>query len=331
MKLRSAIKEAAYGVAAASGLPRLAGAHRGRGLIVLTYHSVGPAAEHPYLHRMPPDRFRAQLRYLKTHYDVVPVVEGLDRLALRYGSLSSHRPMAAVTVDDGYADNYEHIFPIAREQNVPITIFVATDYLDSGRLPWPTRISALTHFASANRCYVPASEGSPVSLPIVTAEGKHAANRALRQALSKLDQPAREAALEELTRALAPVQMRLLPPLTWDQVREMQESSVVFGSHTCHHAWLDRVSAGELERELSVAKARIEAETAQACDTIAYPNGNHDEKVRAATARAGYRYALTQTRGINTECFEPLSVRRIEVPYNELLGTFICRVAGLTT
>ncbi len=134
--------------------------------------------------------------------------------------------------------------------------------------------------------------------------------------------------LADISRTLAPENMRLLPPLTWSQVHEMQNAGVLFGSHTCFHAWLDRVSVGELERELGSAKARIEAETRAVCDVIAYPNGNHDAAVRAATARAGYRYALTQERGINVTGFHPFAVRRIEVPYNERLGTFICRTAG---
>jgi len=102
----------------------------------------------------------------------------------------------------------------------------------------------------------------------------------------------------------------------------------VFGSHTRYHAWLDRVSAAEVDRELVDAKARIEAETGRACNLIAYPNGSYDASVRSATARAGYYYALTQDRGINTTRFDPLAVRRVEVPYDERLGTFICRTAG---
>jgi peptidoglycan/xylan/chitin deacetylase (PgdA/CDA1 family) len=327
MRLRSVIKEAVYGIVAASGLPPLVGAHR-CGLVVLTYHSVGAAEEHPYLNRMPPDRFRDQVRYLKAHYDVVAILDGLDRLAsgnaLRYGE----RPMVAITVDDGYADSYDNVFPIACEEGVPIAIFLATDYLDCGRLPWPTRASALIHFATAKRFAIPSRGSLPSYLPIETPEQRQAANRALRDVLSHLDQPERDAALEDLIQDLAPADMRLLPPLTWAQVREMQGAGVVFGSHTHYHAWLDRISAAEVERELGEAKARIEAETGRSCDVIAYPNGNSDGRVRAATARAGYRYALTQERGINTVSLDRLAIRRIEVPYDELLGTFICRTAG---
>jgi peptidoglycan/xylan/chitin deacetylase (PgdA/CDA1 family) len=328
VRLRSLIKETIYGAAAASGVVRVAGAHRGHGLIVLTYHSVGPAQDYPYLHRMPPDRFRTQMRYLKAHYDLVAIDAGLDALADTDPVMQRRRPMVAITVDDGYSDNYEHLFPIAQEERVPIAIFLATDYLDGHRLPWPTRASALVHFATATRCPIPNGAGSASSLPINTTAQKHAANKALRQSLSQLDQAERDAALDELVRELAPAGMRILPPLTWTQVREMQDAGVVFGSHTRYHAWLDRVSPEEIDRELRASKERIEAETARTCDLIAYPNGNFDARVRAATANAAYRFALTQHRGINTAHFDPLAVRRVEVPYNELLGTFKCRVAG---
>jgi peptidoglycan/xylan/chitin deacetylase (PgdA/CDA1 family) len=328
VRLRSLIKEAAYGVAAASGLHRVADAHRGERLVVLTYHSVGPAEEHPYLNRISPERFRAQVRYLKTHYDVVAIDEGLDRLTCGATGAQLRRPMAAITVDDGYSDSYEYLYPIAREEGVPIAIFLATDYIDGCRLPWTTRASALVHFSTATRCPIPNEAAPAFSLPIETQTQKHAANQSLRQSLSRLDQAMRDAALDQLARDLAPADMRLLQPLTWAQVREMQDAGVVIGSHTRYHGWLDRVSAEEIARELGSAKERIERETGRACDVIAYPNGNHNSQVRAATARAGYRYALTQDRGINTARFDPFAVQRVEVPFDELLGTFICRVSG---
>lgn len=320
--LRALAKEAIYGAAAAAGLPRLAGAHRGPGLIVLTYHSFGPAQEHPYLHRLPPARFAAQLRYLQTRYDLVSLEQGLARLA---AGAPAARPMVAITVDDGYGDNYEHLFPIVRAAAAPITIFVATDYLDTGALPWPTQISALLHFSTAPNC--PLSNGAP--LPLQTRADKHAAGRALRQELRGLSHQARKNALQQLEQALQPRSMRTLPPLTWAQIRTMRDAGISFGSHTRFHGWLDCVDAAECERELSESRARIQAELQHPCTLIAYPNGNNNCAVRQAAARAGYRHALTQQRGINRTGLDPFALARIEIPYNEQLGAFACRVAGL--
>jgi peptidoglycan/xylan/chitin deacetylase (PgdA/CDA1 family) len=330
MRLRAIAKETIYGIAFAVGAQRFLRMRHGGDLIVLTYHSVGMLEQHPYLDRMPPERFREQLEYLKASYDVVALDEGLIRLAETNGKTCGGRAMVTITADDGYCDNYEHLHPIARGVGVRPTIFLATHYLDSGRLPWPTHVSALLHFATRDKIDIPRTDGIAQPVPIVTRRQRDRAFRALLQYMSQLDHAAREVLLEQLENALAPRDMVTLAPLSWEQVREMRSSGVVFGAHTQFHGWLDRVSSAELDRELTLSKARIEEETGVPCEMLAYPNGNWNADVAKAARRAGYRYAMTQDTGVNREVEQhQFALRRIQVPFDERLGTFACRVGGV--
>ena len=45
-------------------------------------------------------------------------------------------PMAAITFDDGYAENCEHAFPALIERRIPFTYFVATHFVETGK-PFP--------------------------------------------------------------------------------------------------------------------------------------------------------------------------------------------------
>lgn len=326
MRLRQIAKESVYGLLAASGMPNRLGRHRGTGLTILTYHSIGPAEEYPYLNRIPPSRFAAQIHYLAQRYDVISLEEGLARLE----SGKTSRAMVAVTIDDGYADNFEYAWPVLREVGVPATIFVATDYLDTGRLPWPTQISALLHYATAEALLLPEVARFPARLPLKSKQDRAIAGDVLRMALSCMDQPDRDATLTQMAEALAPRDMAVTPPLQWDQMRKMREAGICFGAHTRYHAWLDKVSPTELTRELRDAKLRIEAELDQPCEGIAYPNGNHNAAVRAAAATAGYRFGLTQERGVNRAGTDPMALHRVQIPFDERLGSFICRTAGFT-
>lgn len=322
MRLRRIAKETVYGLLAVAGAPRRLEQRRGAGLTVLTYHSIGPTGEYPYLNRMPPARFTRQMRYLARHYEVVDCMEGLARLEARQAT----GPMVAVTIDDGYADNFEHAWPALQDAGVPATIFLATDYLDKGRMPWPTQVSALLHHATRQTLELADMD----VLPLRTPKERSAAGHVLRQSLSRLDQPKRDRVLARMAEALAPRDMRTCPPLSWDNVRRMQRDGVRFGAHTRYHAWLDRVGPEEQMRELRYGKKRIETELGVPCDIIAYPNGNHDATVRAAAETAGYRFALTQDRGVNRAgTVEPYALRRVEVPFDEHLNTFICRTAGV--
>lgn len=325
MRLRTIAKEVVYGLAHGMGATRIVGAREPGELIVLTYHSFGPAAEHPYLHRQPVIAFRAQLRHLTATYDVVSLEEGLSR-ALG-GHASGERPMVAVTVDDGYVDNYTHAFPVLQEFQIPATFFLATDYLDTGRLPWPTRISALLHAARAGMVTDPKTGDT---LPLETAAERSKAGRRLRRAYAAKDASERDAALAALDSALECRPLDHLPPLTWDMVREMRAGGMHFGAHTHFHGWLDCVSPANCEADLALGKARMEAEIGEPCEIIAYPNGNWSARVAEVAERVGFRFALTQENGANRAgAIEPFALKRIEIPYNERLGTIACRVAGL--
>ena len=323
MRARAVAKEIVYGLAHLGGLAHLKRKSRRGGLSILTYHSFGPAAEHPYLNRMPVQRMDEQIRHLKTIYDLVDIETGLARLTSGDADASA-LPMVAITVDDGYGDNYEHLFPLLRAHAVPATIFLATDYIDSGHLPWPTRLSAALHYATASKL------AGPDEMGLDGPSERSAAGRRLRQSLSRLGTAERKSRLEEIEAVLKPRRYTPLKPLTWESVRNMRAAGIRFGAHTHWHGWLDRLPESDRNEELVTAKRRIEAELQEACAGIAYPNGNWNDDVAEAAQRAGYRWAVTQDAGVNSGAGAGvMALRRIEVPFDERIGTFACRVSGV--
>jgi peptidoglycan/xylan/chitin deacetylase (PgdA/CDA1 family) len=90
-----------------------------------------------------------------------------------------------------------------------------------------------------------------------------------------------------------------LATMTWDELRSHSERGVVVSSHTVSHAHLTRLSESELRRELVESKEELEDELGRRCSELAYPYGEHDERVRTAARRAGYAraYGLRERRG----------------------------------
>ncbi|MEL7047948.1 MAG: polysaccharide deacetylase family protein [Pseudomonadota bacterium] len=299
----------------------------------MTYHSVGPnGGAYPYLNRLSVDMFRRHMTFLKDRYEIVALDEGLHRL--HDGRLDDRahppqpacprRPLVAITIDDGYGDVYDHIFPVLRSFDVPATVFLATDYLDTGRLPWPTRIGAYLHAARLR------SVDHPFRLTLDMPGGLSKAGRLLREKLSLLDHGARDAVFDDLRSALDATELNPIPPLTWAQVRQMARHRVQFGSHTCFHGWLDRLQSNEVEAELLVSKARIESETGVPCRLLAYPNGNWSPAVAEAAHRAAYGFAFAQDGSVaHRSITSAHSISRLDIPHDEGLGTFACRVTGL--
>jgi peptidoglycan/xylan/chitin deacetylase (PgdA/CDA1 family) len=81
--------------------------------------------------------------------------------------------------------------------------------------------------------------------------------------------------------------------LSADQVLEMAERGVRFGSHSYSHHDLTELSDGELERDLRDSRTLLEDLLHTPIPFLAYPGGRHDERVRASARLAGYTHAFT--------------------------------------
>jgi peptidoglycan/xylan/chitin deacetylase (PgdA/CDA1 family) len=83
-----------------------------------------------------------------------------------------------------------------------------------------------------------------------------------------------------------------LATMTWDELRSLADRGVGIQSHGVSHAHLTQLSDDDLRAELVNSKAEIEDELGRVCDELAYPYGEHDERVRAAARAAGYARAF---------------------------------------
>jgi peptidoglycan/xylan/chitin deacetylase (PgdA/CDA1 family) len=108
------------------------------GLVVLIYHRVGRRSMIEV--DLPRALFRDQVAELAASTRLVSLSDGLARLA---DPCTPRDPLVAVTFDDGTADFAEVALPVLAEHRVPVTLYVATDFLERGRA-FPNDGSPLT-------------------------------------------------------------------------------------------------------------------------------------------------------------------------------------------
>ena len=94
-------------------------------------------------------------------------------------------------------------------------------------------------------------------------------------------------------RGRAPAREDELLTMPWDTLRELARQGVEIGSHTVSHPHLTWLSDRDLRAELVDSKRRIADELGRECRVLAYPYGDDDDRVRAATRAAGYEAAFS--------------------------------------
>jgi peptidoglycan/xylan/chitin deacetylase (PgdA/CDA1 family) len=103
------------------------------------------------------------------------------------------------------------------------------------------------------------------------------------------------------------------PVAGWEDVRDLAAAGVAIGSHTRHHRRLTELDPANLEEELAGSLADLREKVPGAAEVLAYPNGDHDERVCDATRAAGYLAAFTTEKGRNGAGSDPYRLRRVSI------------------
>jgi len=79
-----------------------------------------------------------------------------------------------------------------------------------------------------------------------------------------------------------------LTPMSWDELGELSEGGWELGSHTRTHPKLPTLDPESLRGELEGSRADLEERIGVPCESIAYPYGDYDSGVVAASRDAGF-------------------------------------------
>jgi peptidoglycan/xylan/chitin deacetylase (PgdA/CDA1 family) len=103
------------------------------------------------------------------------------------------------------------------------------------------------------------------------------------------------------------------PLASWDELRELAAEGAAIGSHARTHGRLVHSPPELLDEELAGSLRELQTQLPSAIPVLAYPHGSHDERVRAATIRAGYDAAFTTETGRNGAGTDRYCLRRVGV------------------
>ncbi len=111
-----------------------------------------------------------------------------------------------------------------------------------------------------------------------------------------------------------PLHIKRYPLLTWDEIREMSQAAIDFGSHTQTHPDLTMLPAHRVDEELLGSKKRIEDTIGRPVDLFAYPYGIFDHAVRNA-AQAHFDLSCSTFLGFVGRQSDLFALERLDMYY----------------
>ncbi|MDH4156746.1 MAG: polysaccharide deacetylase family protein, partial [candidate division Zixibacteria bacterium] len=254
-------------------------------LVVFTYHRVidgsRPARHYMFYEKgLDAAVFARHIRFIKKYYRLADLNEFT---AIVTGEKPLHRHTALITFDDADSEYMEHVLPVVRAQACPVTLFVPTGFVETGRKFWHVRVSDIMRNVTpeswgrlqAYSARLPEDVAEPMATPFPNGEEQKAAvSRLLNARLDRLD----HRRIDEIIAAWEAIVERHdtldVHCLNWSQLKYLADHNTSLQSHTVTHRKLAGLPAEEIEAELAASRTHLEQRLGQAVTAISYPQGS---------------------------------------------------------
>ena len=294
--------------------------HLRKGLRILAYHRVLDCNPKSFLFdeaviSASAEEFYQQMKFVSSHFNVISFAD-LHQCELEGRAWPDHALI--VTFDDGYRDNYTQAYPILKAFHIPATIFLVTGHIGQRKLFWWDRVAYCIKQTKLEAKDFP--EITRQRLRFSAPKDREFATQQILDWIKQVPDEVSRKFVEQLSADLEvemPENVGEGMTLSWDEVKEMADNKIEFGSHTVTHPILANVGERQLDQELSESKKMIEQNINREVLALAYPVGRrtkYNQLAQKAAAKQGFRYALSYEEGIVfQERFDRYAMTRIHV------------------
>ena len=278
----------------------------GSRLSVLIFHRVLPEPDPLFPDEMHARRFDTLCGWLAQWFNLLPLDQAVARL--KAGTLPARA--ACISFDDGYADNHHVAMPILLRHGLTATFFIATRFLDGGRM-WNDTI-----IESIRVCAAPVLDLSSLGLgchALGSIDERRVAIVALIDQIKYRPVAERITVTEQIAH-LARVELPQDLMMTSQEVKAMRQAGMQIGAHTESHPILARLSDEQARQEILGSKHALEQLLGERVGLFAYPNGKPGEDYTPQSVELvralGFDAAVSTQRGASRSADDMFQLRR---------------------
>lgn len=272
-----------------------------------------------------PDKvqFEKIIRFIGRSF--TPISLGKAISALKAGNLPP--AAAAVTFDDGYADNLHVAAPILAKYRIPATFFIATGFTEGG-LMWNDylceSLRTFTHGA------IDLSEFNLGKPELTDISSRRKTFEKLRDTLKYLPHEQRMSTAQSIAaKSNYSPSKRLM--LSRDDLITLLDMEMEIGGHTISHPILSLLEEKKAREEICGCREDLEAWLGIKIKLFAYPNGrprtDYLDRDVSFARDAGYEAAVSTHHGVAWKGSDMYQLPRF-TPWNRNLALFALRSAN---
>ncbi|MBR5643573.1 MAG: polysaccharide deacetylase family protein [Salinivirgaceae bacterium] len=250
---------------------------------VFNFHRVSD--EHsPAYPPIPTRVFEKVVKFIKRHYKIISQKE-----LLSLDSANSRKPFAVITFDDGFYDFKKCALPILIKHNVPVSLHVVTKVAETGETFWTQKLNKIVEkYALENKTI----SNEHLSKEYTLRNDEETEQVALQIYKELLPLKNKVEILDNIAKEIDN-EYEKTQMLLWNDLKTLPASIVEIGSHTHTHTNLKTIETSEIHNELYTSWNEINKNTQHNPISIAFPNGQYDERVLEEAKIIGYKIMYT--------------------------------------
>lgn len=235
-------------------------------LSILIFHRVHAQPDPLFPYEPDAARFDALMHFVARTFRVMTLGEAVERL--KQATLPPRS--LVITFDDGYADNAEVALPILQRYGLPATFFVASGFLDGGRM-WNDSVIESIRACRYDNLNLEYWGLGQQTLSTVTER-----SRLIDTLLPRIKYQSLADRQESIVRLQQLCGVEVLPAtlmMRSGQVRDIHRAGMEIGGHTVNHPILTTLSSSEAEIEIAQGREQLQSIIDAPVDVFAFPNG----------------------------------------------------------
>ncbi|WP_180000017.1 polysaccharide deacetylase family protein [Acinetobacter sp. YH12239] len=261
--------------------------------------------------------FKKQIDFLNKYYEIISIEEFYKRFI----EDSFTKKEVVLTFDDGYLNNLTVVAPYLNEKNIPFTVFVSTEHIETGEL-FPTSIARLIIFGTNLK---------EISIPTLMINESKISNSTEKKEIYNLvsfalkNSPVDKVRdiVDDLKNNLTKKKYNLLVqsyssvlPMNWEQLRQLKEQGATIGSHCKYHICCHKKqNYNVVKDQIQQSKVILEKKLDYICDFFAYPNGDYTLESNKFVKESGYKMGFSvEKKRISKSLNNISAIPRLGVP-----------------
>lgn len=306
-----------------------------KGATILAYHQVVPRINKEGLlspsEYISSELFEKHLLWLKKRYKIVP----LSDLLYRYKMGFNIDGLLSITIDDGWENTYTEAFPLLKKHQVPATVFLTTDFIDTQQPIWFSALNRIIDECRNNQLVMAAliADKQMDALPPVAVERlkRHIINFDTINLISELKM-INSCVVEKLIDGWSNICKHhentfndVDTWLSWDEITEMQSTGLIeFGPHGGRHYFFTTISDESIFKEITSSWNKIDEKIENKIKCFCYPGGLYSTKNFICLENANMESAITFSGGKLTR-----GIHRYQIPRNGVNWKSCCNAYKL--